>query len=184
MKRFRVLPATLALALACSFLLLADGPALGDTYEWVDGNGNVGYADSLASVPEPYRKSAKRTREKKDTGALQAAPASPDSRGDTTPLPSLEETYAPWKERIRVARAELDKLKAEREKAKTAYDDPLHPTWIPTLRLFPIDPEKQADASSKIKELDQRIQDKEYELNTTIPDQARQAGVPSSALSQ
>ncbi|MDO8546687.1 MAG: DUF4124 domain-containing protein [Nitrospirales bacterium] len=184
MKWSPVLSSVLALALASLLLLLADGPALGDTYEWVDGNGNVGYADSLASVPEPYRKSAKRIRERKDTGALQSAPAIPDSRGDTAPLPSLEETYAPWKERVRIARAELDKLKAERQKAQAAYDDPLHPTWIPTLRLFPIDPEKQADSSSKIKELDQRIQDKEYELNTTIPDQARQAGVPPGVLSQ
>ena len=184
MKRSPVLSSVLAMTLSSLLLLLADGPALGDTYEWIDGNGNVGYADSLASVPEPYRKSAKRTRERKDTGALQSAPAIPDSRGDTAPLPSLEETYAPWKERVRIARAELDKLKAERQKAQTAYDDPLRPTWIPTLRLRPVDPEIQAKASSRIKELDQLILDKEYEINTTIPDQARQAGVPSSVLSQ
>ena len=99
--------------------------------------------------------------------------------GDT-----LEETYAPWQERIRAARAELDSLKAQREKAQTAYDAVQRPTWIPTLRLFPIDPEQQADTLSRIRELEQRILDKEYEINTTIPDEARRAGVPSSVLSQ
>jgi len=184
MKRSPVLSSVLTMALASLLLLLADGPALGDTYEWIDENGNVGYANSLASVPEPYRKSAKRTRERKDTGALQAAPAIPDSRGDTAPLPSLEETYAPWKERVRTARAELEKLKAQREQVQTAYDAVQHPTWLPIIRLFPIDPEKHGERSAKIKELDQLIQDKEYEINTTIPDQARQAGVPSNVLSQ
>jgi len=141
----------------------------------------VGYADSWASVPEPYRKSAKRTREKKDTGALQNAPAIPDSRRDTAPLPSLEDAYAPWLERIRVARAELDKLKAERQKAQAAYDDILG-QWRG--RGSRVDPEKEAQASAAVKEIEQRIQDKEYELNTTIPDQARQSGVPSNVLSQ
>jgi len=124
MKRFRVLPSTLALTLACSFLFLADGPALGGT---------------------------------------------------------LEETYAPWFERIRVARAELDKLKVERQKSQTAYDDILG-QWRG--RGSRVDPEKEAQASAAVKEIEQRIQDKEYELNTTIPDEARQAGVPSSVLSQ
>jgi len=182
MKWSSVLSSVLAMALVSTLLLLlADGPALGDTYEWIDGNGNVGYADSLASVPEPYRKSAKRTRERKDTGALPSAPAIPDSRGDTTPLPSLEDAYAPWLERIRVARAELDKLKAERQKAQTAYDDILG-QWRG--RGSRVDPEKEAQTSAAVKEIEQRIRDKEYEIASTIPDQARQAGVPSSALSQ
>ena len=107
--------------------------------------------------------------------------AHPPVFGDS---PSLEETYAPWKERVRVVRAELDALKAQREKAQTEYDAMLRPTWIPTLRLFPIDPEKEAAEAAKLKELDQKIRDKEYEIDTTIPEQARQAGVSSSVLSQ
>jgi hypothetical protein len=124
MKRSPVLSSVLALALAYSFLLLADGPALGDT---------------------------------------------------------LEETYAPWLNRLRVARVEMDKLKAERQKAQVVYDDILS-QW--RVRGSRIDPEKEAQASAAIKELEQRIQDKEYEINTTIPDEARRAGVPSSILSQ
>jgi hypothetical protein len=96
--------------------------------------------------------------------------------GDT-----LEETYAPWKERVRAARAELDKLNVQRQQAQVAYED-----IVSQLRMrgSRIDPDKAAQAAATIKEIEQRILDKEYELNTTIPDEARQAGVPSSVLSQ
>jgi len=94
---------------------------------------------------------------------------------------SLEETYAPWKERVRVARAELDDLKGQRQRAQAAYED-----LVSQLRMRgnPIDPDKEAQAAATIKEIDQRILAKENEINTTIPDEARQAGVPSSVLSQ
>ena len=96
--------------------------------------------------------------------------------GDT-----LEEAYAPWLNRIRTVRAELDKLKAQREKAQAVYDDILS-QW--RVRGSRVDPEKEAKAAAALSEIDQKVRDKEYELTTTIPDQARQAGVPSSVLSQ
>lgn len=180
MARVRILPSGLALVFASSLLLLASSPALGDMYEWTDGRGNVGYADSLESVPVEHRKSARRI-ETKGKGKLQTAPSSSGRDADMSSLPSLEEAYAPWQSRIRLTRAELDKLKAQREKAQALHDDILAQWRVRGSRL---DPEKEAQAAAAVKELDQRIQEKEYELNTTIPDQARQAGVPSSALSQ
>ena len=102
--------------------------------------------------------------------------AHPPVFGDT-----LEEIYAPWKERIRVARAELDALKGQREKAQAAYEDIVNQL---RMRGNPIDPGKEAQAAAAIREIDQRISDKEDEINNTIPDEARQAGVPSSVLSQ
>ena len=99
----------------------------------------------------------------------------------TPPLPSLEDAYAPWLERIRTARVELDKLKAERQKAQAAYDDIIG-QWRG--RGSRVDPEKEAQASAAVKEAEQRIRDKEDEITSTIPDQARQAGVPSNVLSQ
>ena len=94
---------------------------------------------------------------------------------------SLEETYAPWKERIRVARAELDDLKGQRQRAQAAYEDIVNQL---RMRGSRIDPDKAAQAEAAIREIDQRISDKEDEINNTIPDEARQAGVPSSVLSQ
>jgi hypothetical protein len=95
--------------------------------------------------------------------------------------PSLEETYAPWRDRISTARAELDKLVAQRQKAQAAYEGIVSQRRA---RISPIDPEKVAQAEAAISEIEQRIRDKEYEINTTIPDEARRAGVPSSVLSQ
>ncbi len=179
MARIRMHPSGLALAFLSSLLLLANSPALGDMYEWTDGSGNVGYADSLESIPAQHRKSARRIENKK--GKLQTAPSPSGGDADTSSLPSLEEAYAPWQNRIRLARAELDKLKAQREKAQAAHDDILAQWRVRGSRL---DPEQEAQASAAVKEIEQKIRDKEYEINTTIPDQARQAGVPSSALSQ
>ena len=103
-------------------------------------------------------------------------PADNPALGDT-----LEETYAPWLDRIRTARAELDKLKVQREKAQDTYDDLLRQR---NLRSFQVDPETESKTTTAISELDQKIRDKEYEVTTTIPDEARRAGVPSSVLSQ
>jgi hypothetical protein len=104
---------------------------------------------------------------------LAQAPASGES-------PSLEETYAPWKERVRIARAELDKYKAEREKILKGYDAAIGGFYT---RLFR-GGEEDAKQKARIAELDDLIAQKEYELNTTIPDEARRAGVPAGVLTQ
>lgn len=186
MKRLRLPLPALVLALAFSLLLLPDGPAFGDLYEWVDKNGTVGYADSLEKVPPEYRAWAYHNRKKVQERPSITTPVQPqpEAAPDTEPSATPQDSFAGWKERITKARAELDKLKAERQKAQTEHDDPLRLTWIPNIRLRPVDPEIQAKASSRIKELDQLILDKEYEINTTIPDEARRAGVPPGVLSQ
>ena len=186
MKRLRWRPSTPATSLVLAFLLLPSGYAFGDLYEWVDKNGTVGYADSLEKVPPEYRAWAYHNRKKVEERPSITTPVQPQSEAVPDPEPSAspQDSFAVWKERITKARAELDTLKTERQKAQAAHDDPLRLTWIPNIRLRPVDPEIQAKASSRIKELDQLIRDKEYEINTTIPDEARRAGVPSSVLSQ
>jgi hypothetical protein len=167
-------------------VFLVELAAGAEVYQWVDENGAVWFADSLDKVPPEYRAWAYHNRKNVQEGPSISTPVHPKSETVPAPEPSKnpQDPYADWHERLTKARAELDKLKAERQKAQAAYDDPLRPTWIPTLRLYPVDPEMEAKASSRIKELDQLIRDKEYEINTTIPDAARQAGVPSSVLSQ
>lgn len=107
--------------------------------------------------------------------------AHPPAFGGSLSVSSLEETYAPWRARIRAARAELDKLGVQLQKAQAEYEGIVSQRRA---RISPIDSEKMARAAANIKELEQRIRDKEYEINTTIPDEARRAGVPSSVLSQ
>jgi len=182
MQHSRTLRGLLCTGLAGGCLLFPRIPALGDTYEWVDQNGTAGYADSLDSVPAPYRQSARRvTKQGVETFQTVPGAAAPN---EPTPTDIQPDPYAPWRDRINAARAELESLKAQRQKAQAEYDALLRPTWIPTLRLFPIDPEKVAQATATVKELEQRIQDKEYEIATTIPDEARQAGVPPRVFDQ
>ncbi len=95
--------------------------------------------------------------------------------------PSIEETYGPWKKRMRAARADLESLKTKRQKAQAEYDEIMAQGRVRGSR---IDPAKQSAASSKLDDLDQRIREKEYEIGTTIPDEARRVGVPSSILDQ
>jgi hypothetical protein len=182
--RYRI-PLTGALALAACLVLLPPDPASAETYQWTDKNGTVGFTDSLENVPPQYRQSAKRVEGKESTKPLQVVP-SPPGRDNTMPPASTDQDnlYAAWRHRMIAARAELDALKAQREKAQTAYDAVRRPTWIPNLRIFPIDPEKVAQAEATLKELEQRIRDKENEITTTIPDEARRAGVPPGFLSQ
>ena len=175
-----------ATLLVLSVLLL--NAAAGDTYQWVDENGTVWFADSLDKVPPEYRAWAYHNRKKVQEGPSITTTTRGDPKSEAVPSPepsaSSKDPYANWQERITKARAELENLRAQRQKAQTAYDDFIRPTWIPNLRLFPLDPEIAAKASSRISELDQKIRDKEYEITVTIPDEARQAGVPPSVLSQ
>ena len=182
MKRSFVLSSALVPVLASLLLLLADGPALGDLYEWVDKNGTVGYADSLEKVPPEYRAWAYHNRKKVQERPSTATPVQPQSEAapDTEPSASPQDSFADWKERITKAHAELDKLKAEREKILQGYDAAIGGFYT---RLFR-GGEEDAKQKARIAELDDLIAKKEYEINTTIPDEARRAGVPSSILSQ
>ncbi len=181
MNRRSRIPLTGAIALAACLGLLLPDPASAETYRWTDKDGNVGFTDSLEKVPPQYRKSAKRMEEKGSTKTFQRVPE-PPGRDNTMPAPADQgDPYAGWHERINATRASLENLKAQRQKAQAEYDDLLRQR---NLRSYPVDPEQEAKAAAAISEIDQRIRDKEYEITTTIPDEARQAGVPSSVLSQ
>ena len=183
--RSRILwSSTLALA-ACLVLLRPDSVSA-ETYQWTDRNGTVGFADSLEKVPPQYRQSAKRLEETKEsTKSFQRVPTPPGQSNATLSAPTDQgDPYAFWRQRMTAARAELEELKAKRQKAQEEYDNLLYRYNNRTMRTLPLDHDTQAEAKSKISELDQQIRDKEYAINTAIPDEARRAGVPSGALSQ
>jgi len=91
------------------------------------------------------------------------------------------DSYDIWRARLEAARADLEDLRAKRQKAQEEKDNLL---FRRNQQSRPLDPEAEAKVKSKISELDQRIRDKEYEITTTIPDEARRAGVPAGVLSQ
>ena len=180
------IPLTGALALAACLGLLLPDPAAAETYRWTDKDGNVGFTDSLEKVPPQYRQSAKRLEETKEsTKSFQRVPTPPSLNNMMPSAPTDQgDPYAGWRNRVQRVRAELDELKAKRQKAQEEYDDLLRYRRFWSLRLYRIDPIEDAKILSKLNELDQQVREKEHELTVTIPDEARQAGVPSGVLSQ
>ncbi len=171
-----------AIALVFLAVFPADAGAA-DMYQWVDENGTVWLADSLDKVPPEYRAWVYSQRKKVQEGPSVTTPVQPKSEAAPAPESSAssKDPYADWRERLEKARAELDDLKAKRQKAQAQYND-----IVSQLRMrgSRIDPEKEAKTAADVKALEQRISDKEYEITTTIPDQARRAGVPSSVIPQ
>jgi len=172
-------------AIASSLVVLvafAAVPSLAETFRWTDKDGNVGYADSLQKIPPQYRESAKRVDKNSPTGStkpFQVVPSSPQSNGGT-PSASTAENYAVWRDRMREARSELEQLKTQREATQKQYDTLRGEGYG---RLFS-DPGPDAKYRARLSELDQQISQKEEELNTTLPDEARKAGIPPGVLNQ
>jgi hypothetical protein len=175
------IPLTGALALAACLALFLPDPTSAEMYQWTDKAGNKGFADSLEKVPPQYRNSAKRLEETKgSTKTFQRVPTPPGLDNTMPSAPTDEgESQALWQQRMTEARAELEDLRAKRQKAQEEYDKLLHGR---NMRSRPLDPETEAKVASKVSALDQKIRDKEYEISTTIPDEARRAGVPHGAL--
>jgi hypothetical protein len=163
--------------------VLASTHCLAETYRWTDKDGNVGFVDSLQKVPPQYRESAKRLDSKSRPGAstkpFQIVPSTPQS-GVSVPPVDAEEAYAVWRERLRAAREDLEQLKSQREVAQKEYDTLRAELYV---RSFS-DPEADARYRARLSELNDQISQKEHELTTTIPDEARQAGVPPGVLNQ
>jgi Spy/CpxP family protein refolding chaperone len=164
-------------------LALAAVPSLAETYRWTDKDGNVGYADSLQKVPSKYREAAKRVDKESPAGSstksFQVVPSPPQSNVGT-PSGSTGESDAAWRDRMREARAELQQLKTQREAAQKDYDRQRAEYYV---RAFG-DPQADARYRARLAELDEQISQKEYELTTTIPDEARKAGIPPGVLRQ
>jgi hypothetical protein len=183
MNRRSRIPLIGVLALAACLVLLRPDPASAEMYQWTDKDGNVGFTDSLEKVPPQYRQSAKRLEETKEsTKSFQRVPT-PPSRSNTMPSAPTDQgdPSAVLRQRMTAARAELEELRAKRQKAEEEHIALRRQLWY---RWGFIDADVDAKMLAKISELDQRIRDKEYEINTTIPDEAHRAGVPPGALSQ
>lgn len=175
------------IALLSASFLFANGLSIADTYQWVDKNGNLGFADSIEKVPPQYRSAAKKIAKTPPPKDLTDVPARtiPPPETPTPPSPEPEgasEALAfEYQVRYQRAQSELAQLKASLIRAQTNYEELLRER---NLRGRPLDPAEEDKAATALLDLHQRIQAKKYELDTTIPDEARRAGVPLSELSR
>ncbi len=170
-------PFTCACVLASYLMLAFANPVSAETYQWTDKNGSVGFADSLEKVPPEYRKSAKRLQEKGSSGNFQTVPGAPESGGIPSEYPPAQDPDY-WREQILAAQQQLEQLRAQRQQAQQAYDNLL----LQQFRGNRLEPDSETKASSRIRDLDQQIREKEREISN-MTDEARRAGIPSSALS-
>ncbi len=170
--------------MAVTVVVVSTSPrALAETYRWTDANGNVGFADSLQQVPPQYRESARRVDGKSSAAprskTFQTVPSDPSGIASPPPGDS-EEIYAVWRDRMNRAREDLEQLKIRRDSTQKEYDALRGERFG---KLF-ADPEVDARHRAKLAELDEQIGEKERALSTTIPDEARKAGIPPGVLSQ
>ena len=170
-----------------SFLGLSSGDAaLATIYQWEDEHGTVGFTDDLQRVPQEYRKSAKRLEENSSRIGL-AAPAitnrSAIERSATAPsagpIESDADRYAVWLARLDNARKDLEEIKVKRQKAEEERVDMLRQLWY---KWGFLDEEQYFKLLARIRDLDQQIRDKEYALDSIIPDEARRASIPPGVL--
>jgi uncharacterized protein DUF4124 len=171
-------PFRAAFALASLLVFFLTTPVSAETYQWTDKNGSVGFADSLEKVPPEYRKSAKRFQDKSGKN-FQTVPGAPASNDAAPSEYSLSQDPDYWRERMLAAHEQLEQLKVQRQQAQQAYDNLLsrRSQYLPNLDVHDVE-----KASSQISAVDQQIRDKEREISN-MTDEARRAGIPSSALS-
>jgi hypothetical protein len=175
----------ITLAVVSGFILLPLSICQADTYQWVDKNGVINFADNLQKVPPEYRDSAKKIdggRGKTMPRASQPAPSAPSSVPNIAPNLGMntDMTNQMWRDRLRDARTDLENLKAEREKALKEYE-----TFVAEYRMRTFgDPAAEAKHRARLADLGEQITQKEEEINTTIPEEARRAGVPGGALNR
>lgn len=173
------------LVVASGFIFLSLSVCQADTYQWVDKKGTINFADNLQKVPPEYRNSAKKidgSRSKAQPRSPQPPAASPAPESGIVPGPGINPDLNNqlWRDRLRDARSDLDSLKAEREQAQKEYE-----TFLREYRMRTFgDPDTEARHRARIADLGERIMQKEEEITTTIPEEARRAGVPGGALDQ
>lgn len=174
------------ITLFLAFLLLTASPAPATIYQWTDQQGTVGFTDDLQRVPPEYRKSAKHVGEN-PSRTLVAAPAitrhitaeSLATSPAAGPIESDADRYAAWLGRVDRARKDLEELKVKRQKAEEERIRMLRQLWY---QWGFLDNEQYAKLLESIRDLDQQIRDKESELASTIPDEARRASIPPGLL--
>lgn len=171
--------------------LLYAGLAWGQIYGWTDRSGQRHFTDNLSRIPSEYR--ARATLYRETSPALPDTPRTPSEDAAKAPEVSLAPPSQPqalaeprdrlgqgpeyWRDRARKWSAELQQHMAERERLQLLYNhtrtlaDSTRDTWDRG-RL-----EAEVERLGKaIADIDQRIEQAQTMLQTTLPLEAIQLG--------
>jgi hypothetical protein len=154
-------------------------------YQWTDERGNVGVADDLTKVPEKYRAGAKRAQQPGAADPGQDAreirqQAAQELRQDSESSTDADDIKkAEWQQRVhdakrRVTDAEARLNDLERRKAELMSQWGGAGAALPPQHVLDEMAKIEADKVQARKEADKALD----EINVTIPDQARKAGIP------
>lgn len=167
----------LTLAFTIGALTAGIGPSFGEIYSWEDQEGVIGFTDRLEKVPPEYRDSSNRIEEVIPP-ASRINPLAP-TRSRDAEVRERPDPYQLWRNRIGTAQEQLEELRSQRQQAEDEFTVLRRQLWY---QWGFVDPGAYSDLLEKIQALDDRIRQKESEIDTTIPDEARRSNVPPGAL--
>lgn len=181
-------------AVAASMLILSGAACAEDTempsgqqdekrrflYQWTDENGVVHITDDLGHVPEKFRGRAKRSELLPEKEGI--APVSEREADQYQPeIENGQRLKAEWRQRFKDARSRLEKVEARRSQLQKEKAD-LFAAWGSSA-LAPIANRQRAEEiDSELEEVQREIEEARRYLETTLPDEARRAGIPPGWL--
>jgi hypothetical protein len=169
-------------------LLTARAPSSlgGPIYQWTDAEGNVGFTDDPARIPEKYRRNAILENSIPPAAERKGGAPPPEApERDAPPLPSEgsgtddaghDQLY--WRERIERLRIEQEGLIQRRttlEGEADALSNPLTSSRIEQRERF-------QEIQTQLAELNQKISDIENKITVVIPEEARKLNAPPGWL--
>jgi chromosome segregation ATPase len=160
----------------------------GYLFQWIDDSGTVHITDSLDKVPDQYRSRAQSLRQSDaagDEGSGQNVQAAPprDAGGDGGAAEAAADQKEAWQRRVRTAKSRLADAE-NRMRALEQQKQSISSQWGSAGSALP--PQEVLDQLKKLEgdvaKTKQEIDSIRNEINVTIPDEARKAGVPPGWL--
>jgi hypothetical protein len=153
-------------------------------YQWTDGKGVVHITDDLAKVPKQYRQNARKLESRTDEEEKAGAP-SPPARTVPSTYDDAQEREAEqkdeWQQRMRAARRTLANAERRYRELEQRRDAAIMSWGGPASGRLQ-GREEAARIEAEMKQAQQQIEAARREIEVTIPDDARKAGIPPGWL--
>jgi hypothetical protein len=152
-------------------------------YEWMDNNGTLHITDGVGKIPERYRDKARKMESTRGQEPDQEQQVPYETQSESESEEAEEEARAEWQYRMREWRQRL----ADAEKGHRALElerTQLTRAWGSIALAPPEYRQRAIEIELRLKELQTEIDTAKHMITTTLPDEARKAGVPPGWLRQ